>query len=416
MISNFASTAPDEYNMVACMRLPLLRRTCGCTIYQTPQLMLLVEHFRMVKEASNQSRSFDHGVVTTNPTAIFQSCSVNCRRQQILTWRRQRQLRSNVITNSKSFAIHIPPEPFTIFEFNNTYRFIECPIEAAPFTDNTTTQFLEDVRKNATVRIFWYYLKTLLNDRAAPFEENFFNSFIDEDFGDTVAIDPSLPSFHSCRFDWENFRGPSGQLLGFSKEEKKAIVLSVSHYPKISSAIHPSPSVLALREEFEISTPPVKKRKRGENHDILVTKKQVDKAHCKTYCTRATLGGKRAQVIGTTILQDTNSENLRQVSQFSHYIIGPQVYYRKRRPAVDCTRIVPSAVYCCPVGKKASKCRCRYLIFNENSFVTMLLPMLMLVNVTVTLQKCKDIKKAADYFNAVFGVTCVPSHVCTNGV
>jgi hypothetical protein len=43
----------------------------------------------------------------------------------------------------------------------------------------------------------------------------------EEDFGDVVTVNSSIPLFHSPLFDWDNFNGPNQQLLGYSKVEKK---------------------------------------------------------------------------------------------------------------------------------------------------------------------------------------------------
>lgn len=311
---------------------------------------------------------------------------------------------------------------FTVDQLESLNYQTEPAFVIYPYQDKMTTEKLEKMRKSKGLRQLWWRCKTRLNKFKGQYDHLYFNTYEEEDFGDISRTDRSVRSFGSPNFDWATYEGAKGQLKGLHDEEKKSVVLSLAHYPRTCSELYVSPRAQAVKDAFEKvamdqdlkKAKGQQKRKRGEEEDCPDIKR-VPPVASKAHRTRASL----VEPIETAARVDPHKEEERLHNQMAVAMAGPRVAYRHKKKVKYVEYEVPSAAMCSPVTPTTSKpsgCMCRFLIFNENSFVSMLLPLYMLANLRMRVKNCTSENEVSEYFTAVFGVTNIPSHMSTSGV
>ena len=266
---------------------------------------------------------------------------------------------------------------------------LEPPFADFEETSRGMSHVLERLRCDDNIRRLYYHLKVALNQFEGPRDSAYFADFEDECFGDKAPVEGESRSFKSRKFDWESFTGVNGQLEGLTIDQKKAIVFRVACYP----------------------------RQAGMCVAVPVTKVSGRKRKTRSQ----SQSNNSAPINGAT--DDPASSNVPTEDQASWnvsvYLAGPKLSYHTPAGKGKAVPVgsVPIGAYCSPVGLKAKRteCLCRFMIFNQNSFVVMLPALYQLQLLRAKMSLTDSMEEIGPYFSAIFGLTNISSHGGSGG-
>lgn len=322
---------------------------------------------------------------------------------------------------------------FTVAQFENLNPQIVIPIIPYPHQTKMITALLEVLRQDESLRRFWHQKKTYLSIRQQA-HNDFFNTFEEEDFGDTVPVNSTETSFHSIHFDWENFTGIDDQFVGLSTEQKKAAIKWIQHYPKASTKVHLADRTKQVRSSFlatdlDRKIPATNKKRKADSvqptiatrHSSRLNKTPRSSSDANTTTQpRSSSNGANSTAQPRQDLDSHNQPNSTNSKvRLAQIVAGPTLVYRDNYTKSESNNEpsnLPPGIYCSNIyaNNSPNQCKCRYLIFNTNSFTTMLLPIFLLYQLEHHLPE--GIETAMLFFTTIFGVTNVPSHCPSNGV
>lgn len=274
---------------------------------------------------------------------------------------------------------------------------VDIPFGVFEKTTEEMSRVLENLRCTTELRELYYNLKTSLNQFKGLKDADYFSSYTYEDFGDKATTDESVRSFKNPNFAWEKFTGANGQLEGLTTEQKRAVVFRVSiSFARVSLA----PLITSAAGTS------------GRFHDntavVAHSGRKRKAASCELTCQSG------CGVGDATRLVEDESDG------FSMKSVGLKLSYQKRKTHQETHLLsgaVPVGAYCSRVGPnvKPTNCLCRFMVFQENSFLTMLPAIDQLCQLRYKISKTVCMHEVGTYFSAVFGVTNIASRGGING-